>query len=50
MIRSSEFEHKMLEIGMGAPIGNSPAAMAASTRKEIAMLAELAKAAGIEPE
>jgi len=50
VIRSSEFEHKMLEIGMGAPIGNSPAAMAASTRKEIAMLAELAKAAGIEPE
>ena len=50
VIRSSEFEHKMLEIGMGAPIGNSPAAMAASTRKEIAMLAELARAAGIEPE
>ena len=50
VLRSSEFEHKMLEIGMGAPIGNSPAAMAASTRKEIAMLAELAKAAGIEPE
>ena len=35
---------------MGTPIGNSPAAMAASTRKEIALLAELAKAAGIEPE
>jgi tripartite-type tricarboxylate transporter receptor subunit TctC len=50
VIRSSEFEQKMLEIGMGAPIGNSPAAMAASTRKEIAMLAELARAAGIEPE
>jgi tripartite-type tricarboxylate transporter receptor subunit TctC len=50
VIRSSEFGQKMLEIGMGTPIGNSPAAMAASTRKEIAMLAELAKAAGIEPE
>jgi len=50
VLRSSEFAQKMLEIGMGAPIGNSPAAMAASTRKEIAMLAELAKAAGIEPE
>ncbi|HJY76737.1 MAG TPA: tripartite tricarboxylate transporter substrate binding protein [Burkholderiales bacterium] len=50
VIRSSEFAQKMLEIGMGAPIGNSPAAMAASTRKEIAMLAELARAAGIEPE
>jgi hypothetical protein len=35
---------------MGAPIGNSPAAMAAATRKEIEMLASLAKAAGIEPE
>ena len=50
VLRSGEFEQKMLEIGMGAPIGNSPAAMAASTRKEIAMLAELARAAGIEPE
>jgi len=50
VIRSSEFAQKMLEIGMGAPIGNSPAAMAASTRKEIAMLADLARAAGIEPE
>ena len=50
VLRSGEFEQKMLEIGMGAPIGNSPAAMTASTRKEIAMLAELAKAAGIEPE
>lgn len=50
VLRSSEFEQKMLEIGMGAPIGNSPAEMAASTRKEIAMLAELARAAGIEPE
>jgi len=50
VLRSSEFEQKMLEIGMGAPIGNSPAAMAASTRKEIAMLADLARAAGIEPE
>jgi len=43
-------KQKMLDIGMGAPIGNGPAAMAASTRKESAMLAELAKAAGIEPE
>jgi len=50
VLRSSEFEQKMLEIGMGAPIGNSPAAMAESTRKEIAMLAELARAAGLEPE
>ena len=50
VLRSSEFEQKMFEIGMGAPIGNTPAAMAASTRKEIAMLAELARAAGIEPE
>jgi hypothetical protein len=31
-------------------IGNSPAEMAAATRKEAAMLAALAKAAGIEPE
>ena len=50
VIRSSEFAQKMLEIGVGAPIGNSPAAMAASTRKEIAILAQLARAAGIEPE
>ena len=38
------------ELGLGAPIGNTPAQMAAATRKEAEMLAGLAKAAGIEPE
>jgi tripartite-type tricarboxylate transporter receptor subunit TctC len=50
VLRTPEFAQKLVELGMGAPIGNSPAAMAAATRKEIEMLASLAKAAGIEPE
>jgi hypothetical protein len=40
----------VVELGLGAPIGNSPAAMAAATRKDVEMLGTLAKAAGIEPE
>jgi tripartite-type tricarboxylate transporter receptor subunit TctC len=50
VLRSAEFAQKMIELGLGAPIGNSPAEMLASTRKEIEMLGGLAKAAGIEPE
>jgi tripartite-type tricarboxylate transporter receptor subunit TctC len=50
VLRTTEFAQKLIELGMGPPIGNSPAAMAADTRREIEMLASLAKAAGIEPE
>jgi tripartite-type tricarboxylate transporter receptor subunit TctC len=50
VLRSPEFAQKMIELGLGAPIGNSPAEMLASTRKEVEMLGGLAKAAGIEPE
>jgi tripartite-type tricarboxylate transporter receptor subunit TctC len=50
VLRSAEFAQKMIELGLGAPIGNSPAEMLASTRKELEMLGGLAKAAGIEPE
>jgi len=50
VLRTTEFAQKMIELGLGAPIGNSPAAMAAATRKDVEMLGSLAKAAGIEPE
>ena len=50
VLRSSDFTQKMIELGLGAPIGNSPAAMLAATRREAEMLNSLAKAAGIEPE
>jgi tripartite-type tricarboxylate transporter receptor subunit TctC len=50
VLRSSEFAQRMIELGLGAPIGNSPAEMLSATRKEVEMLGGLAKAAGIEPE
>ena len=50
VLRSPEFAQKLYDLGLGAPIGNSAAEMAAATRNEAAMLARLAKAAGIEPE
>ncbi len=50
VLRSSEFAQRMLELGLSAPIGNSPAEMAAAARREIDMLGQLARAAGIEPE
>ena len=50
VLRAPEFKQKLYDLGLGGPIGNSPAEMAAATRKEAAMLAALAKAAGIEPE
>jgi len=50
VLRSSEFTQKAIELGLGAPIGNSPAEMLAATRKEAEMLSALAKAAGVEPE
>jgi tripartite-type tricarboxylate transporter receptor subunit TctC len=50
VLRSAEFKQKLYDLGLGPPIGNSPTEMAAATRKEAAMLAGLAKAAGIEPE
>ncbi len=50
VLRTTEFAQKMIELGLGAPIGNSPSAMAAATRKDVEMLGSLAKAAGIEPE
>jgi len=50
VLRSPEFAQKLYDFGLGPPIGNGPAEMAAATRKEAALLARLAKAAGIEPE
>lgn len=50
VLRSRELRNRLVELGLGAPIGNSPAEMVAATRKEIEMLAGLAKAAGIQPE
>ena len=50
MLRSPEFAQKMVDLGLGAPIGNRPAEMAAITRREVEMLNGLAKAAGIQPE
>src|SRR5262245_31828245 len=50
VLRSPEFAQRMVELGLGAPIGNSPAQAAAAARREIDMLGELARAAGIEPE
>ena len=50
VLRSGEFREKLVELGLGAPVGNTPAEMLAATRKEIEMLAGLAKAAGIQPE
>jgi tripartite-type tricarboxylate transporter receptor subunit TctC len=50
VLRSPEFAQRMFELGLSAPIGNSPAEMAAAARREIDMLGQLAKAAGIEPE
>jgi tripartite-type tricarboxylate transporter receptor subunit TctC len=50
VLRTPDFEQKMIEQGLGSPIGNSPAAMAAAMRKDAEVLGGLAKAAGIEPE
>ena len=50
VLRSSDFTQKMIELGLGSPVGNSPAEMLAATRREADMLNGLAKAAGIEPE
>ena len=50
VLKSAEFSQKLVELGLGGPIGNSPAEMTAATRREIEMLAGLAKAAGIQPE
>jgi tripartite-type tricarboxylate transporter receptor subunit TctC len=50
VLRSAEFREKLVELGLGAPVGNSPQEMVAATRKEIEMLAGLARAAGIQPE
>jgi tripartite-type tricarboxylate transporter receptor subunit TctC len=50
VLRSPEFAQRMFELGLSAPIGNSPAEMAAAARREIEMLGALARAAGIEPE
>jgi tripartite-type tricarboxylate transporter receptor subunit TctC len=50
VLSSAEFRDKLVELGLGAPIGNSPTEAVAATRKEIEMLAGVAKAAGIQPE
>lgn len=50
VLRSPEFEQRMIEQGLGSPIANTPAAMASATRKDVEILGSLAKAAGIEPE
>ena len=50
VLKSAEFRDKLVELGLGAPIGNSPTEAVAATRKESEMLAGVAKAAGIQPE
>jgi tripartite-type tricarboxylate transporter receptor subunit TctC len=50
VLRTPEFEQRMIEQGLGSPIANSPAAMAAAMRRDVEVLGSLAKAAGIEPE
>ena len=50
VLKNAEFAQKLIDLGLTTPIGNSPAEMALAMRKEAAMLASLAKAAGIEPE
>jgi tripartite-type tricarboxylate transporter receptor subunit TctC len=50
VLRTPEFEQRMIEQGLGSPIANTPAAMAAATRKDVEVLGSLAKAAGIQPE
>jgi tripartite-type tricarboxylate transporter receptor subunit TctC len=50
VLKSAEFRDKLVELGLGAPVGNSPAEAVAATRKESEMLAGVAKAAGIQPE
>jgi tripartite-type tricarboxylate transporter receptor subunit TctC len=50
VLKTGEFAHKLIELGLGAPVGSTPARMAAAMREEAAMVATLAKAAGIEPE
>jgi len=50
VLKSAEFRDKLVELGLGAPIGNSATEAVAATRKELEMLAGVAKAAGIQPE
>jgi len=50
VLRSAEFKEKLVELGLGAPVANSPAEMLAATKKESEMLVGLARAAGIQPE
>ena len=50
VLRTPEFGQKLIDLGLGSPIGNSPAEMAAATRKDVELLGSLAKAAGIQPE
>ena len=50
VLKTGEFAQKLIDLGLSAPIGNSPAEMAVAMRQEAAMLASLAKAAGIQPE
>jgi len=50
VLKTGEFAQKLIDLGLGAPMGSTPARMAAAMREEAAMVASLAKAAGIEPE
>ena len=50
VLKTGEFAQKLIDLGLGAPMGSTPARMAAAMREEAAMVATLAKAAGIEPE
>jgi len=50
VLKTEEFAQKLIDLGLGAPMGSSPARMAAAMREEAAMVATLAKAAGIQPE
>jgi tripartite-type tricarboxylate transporter receptor subunit TctC len=50
VLKTGEFAQKLVDLGLGAPMLSTPARMAAAMREEAAMVASLAKAAGIEPE
>lgn len=45
-----EFRQRLLDQGLGDPIGNSPAEMKKATQLDVERIAALVKSAGIEPE
>ncbi len=50
VFKQPEFRKRLLQEGLGDPIGNSPDEMKKATAADMTRLAQLTKAAGIEPE